>query len=284
MRKSLAFLLLLSLLLTVFTSPSFAKGRADDRGNDKGSFWYVERRGNQQPGIPAAACELLKKYDAYYIDDTVSDSGERRVLYLTFDAGYENGNVARILDALRDEGVPAAFFVLDHLITAETALVERMRAEGHLVCNHTKTHRNMCLLTEEEMATDLTALQTRYRETCHAELSPYFRFPEGRYNEATLACAQRLGYKTVFWSFGYADWDNTHQPEPRAAIKKILDNTHNGAVMLFHPTSATNAEIFPTLLREWKRQGYEFGTLDQLTGAGAAAESPGAFGTICEPR
>ena len=95
-------------------------------------------------------------------------------------------------------------------------------------------------------------------------MSKYFRFPEGRFSENALKSLQSLGYKTIFWSFAYADWDNNHQINADAAMKKILDNTHNGAIMLFHPTSRVNAEIFPKLIREWKNMGYTFGTLDDL--------------------
>ena len=224
--------------------------------------WYIKRRGIDAPRFPNEA-EKIKEYGAFYIDEGVSD--KKRVIYLTFDAGYENGNVERILDVLRDEQVTAAFFLLDNIILKNTDLVRRMTDEGHLVCNHTKNHKNLSLSTFDEISKNLRALEMIYEEKTGREMSKYFRFPEGSYSVEALKCVNSLGYKTIFWSFAYDDWDNTRQMSADKAIKKVLQNTHNGAIMLFHPTSRINAEIFPTLIKEWKKMGYSFGTLDELT-------------------
>jgi peptidoglycan-N-acetylmuramic acid deacetylase len=202
------------------------------------------------------------QYNALFIDNKVDDNN--KVIYLTFDAGYENGNVEKILDTLKKENVPAAFFLLDNIILKNTDLVIRMAEEGHLVCNHTKNHKNLSRSEESEIIENLKALEDIYRECTGRELDKYFRFPEGKYSIDALRHVNNLGYTTVFWSFAYEDWDNNKQPNTDKAIKKILDNTHNGAVMLFHPTSDTNAKILPTLIKEWKRMGYSFGTLNQL--------------------
>ena len=177
----------------------------------------------------------------------------------------KNGNTAKILDVLKEEEVPAAFFILDNIVLKNTDLVTRIANEGHLVCNHTKNHKNLCFATEDEITKNLSDLEKIYEEKCGKKMSKYFRFPEGNYSEQYLSCVQKMGYKTIFWSFAYEDWDNNRQPNPQKSIKKILENTHNGAVLLFHPTSKTNAEIFPTLISEWKKMGYVFGTLDELT-------------------
>ncbi len=227
------------------------------------SSWYVRRNGNGRPGFPTDAEELLE-YGCYYIDDGCEPAGERR-LYLTFDAGYENGNLARILDTLKAESVPAAFFVLDNIILKNTDLVLRMAEEGHLVCNHTKNHKNLASADSDTIAADLLALERIYTECTGLQMAKYFRFPEGKYSLSAVKAVQSLGYKTVFWSFGYEDWDNARQPAEDYAIKKILGNTHNGAVILLHPNSETNANILPTLIRQWRQMGYEFGTLDELT-------------------
>ena len=184
---------------------------------------------------------------------------------MTFDAGYENGNVERILDVLHEESVPGAFFLLDNIIIKNTDLVKRMASEGHLVCNHTKNHKDLTKCTSDEIRDNILALEDIYRSKTGLEMSKYFRFPEGKYSEAALKCVSDMGYKTVFWSFAYADWDNGNQPNEAAAIKKILDNTHNGAVILLHPTSGTNAKILKTLIMKWREMGYKFGTLDDIT-------------------
>ncbi len=228
--------------------------------------WSCKRCGNNQPPITDAEA-LISRYNGYSIDRSVDDTSDKRVLYLTFDLGYENGNTAKILDTLRDEGVSAAFFILDNIVLRNTELVTRMESEGHLVCNHTKSHKNICRMSKDEIAADLGALEDLCLENTGITMAKYFRFPEGRYNEEALKTVYELGYKSIFWSFAYADWDNNRQPSPEKAIKKVLENTHNGAVILLHPTSSTNAEILPTLIKEWRAQGYTFGTLDDLTTA-----------------
>lgn len=222
--------------------------------------WYVKRNGHNTPRFPSDA-ELLKEHGCYFIDN---DTSCKRI-YITFDAGYENGNVSRILDVLKDECVLAAFFVLDNIILKNTDLVMRMVDEGHLVCNHTLRHRDLSGATIDEIREDLTALEEIYEKNTGRKMSKYFRFPEGKYSLDAVMHLDALGYKTVFWSFAYEDWDNSKQMSKSKALKKVLDNTHDGAVMLFHPTSSTNADIFPDLIRSWKEMGYSFGTLDELT-------------------
>ena len=226
--------------------------------------WYIKRNGTSRPNFPKEA-EIIKEYGAYFVDDKLSDGSDVRRLYLTFDAGYENGNIEKILDVLCDESVPAAFFLLDNIILKNTDLVKRMTDDGHLVCNHTKNHKDLSSASLEEIKRDLEALENIYTDATGRSMSKYFRFPEGKYSIDALKCVQKLGYKTIFWSFGYDDWDNGRQLEAKKAIEKILSNTHNGAVILLHPTSKTNAEILPTLISEWKKMGYTFGTLDELT-------------------
>ena len=225
--------------------------------------WYIKRNKGGTPLFPSHA-EEIREYDVYYIDESAVREG-KKVIYLTFDVGYENGNVERILDALKEENISAAFFVLDNVIIKNTELVNRMFDDGHLVCNHTKDHKNLSHASKETTARNLTALEKICEEKTGKEMFKYFRFPEGSYSIESLKNVQELGYKTIFWSFAYDDWDNHRQPNTEKAIKKILENTHNGAIMLFHPTSKTNADIFQSLIQEWKCQGYTFGTLDQLT-------------------
>ncbi len=253
-KKSFLFLLIGTLILLQFSISVSA---------EDSSHWFMKRNGNKRPICPQEE-KLAEKYDAYYLDQKVSDDSDDKVIYLTFDAGYENGNVKKILDILNKEDVKAAFFVLSEPIVHHTELVKEMKETGHLVCNHTKNHKNMTKLTSEEMKKNLTDLEKLCSEYAGFDLDKYFRFPEGQFNEETLKTAQALGYKTIFWSFGYADWDNGKQPDPEKAKKLILDNTHNGEVILLHPTSQTNVTILPQLITEWKSMGYRFGTLDEL--------------------
>ena len=228
--------------------------------------WYCVRcSGNVQPSCDPTM-SFVERYGGYYIDHSHGDSDPEKVVYFTFDAGYENGNIAKILDTLKSEEVSAAFFVLSHLIESQTELICRMADEGHLVCNHTASHKDMSTVhSKEAFAAELAALEKVYTDKTGKTLAKYYRPPCGRFSEENLKFANELGYKTVFWSFAYADWDNDHQMSPAAAEKKILDNVHNGAVLLLHPTSATNAAILGNVIRKLRAQGYRFGTLDELT-------------------
>lgn len=232
-----------------------------------GTGWYCSRASEHRQPTADPALRAVEEHGGYYIDHRHTDpNADDKVVYLTFDVGYENGNVARVLDALRNEGATGAFFILGHVAESESELVRRMADEGHLVCNHTYSHRNLCGLGEGALAAELSHLEEVTRNTAGVVISKYYRPPEGKFDTAMLDEAKALGYKTVFWSFAYADWDNAKQPSAEFAKKKILDNLHNGAVILLHPTSKTNADVLGEVLREMKAQGYRFGTLDELTG------------------
>ena len=254
---------LLSVLIPLSTPAAKTPLKPSSESVDVGMRWYVKR--NSEHRIPDLPSEFsrLQEYGGYYAD---SEHPEDKTVYLTFDAGYENGNVARVLDALNEKKVPGAFFILSHFLTANPDLVRRMLDEGHLVCNHTARHHDMAKATDEEMRRELTDLEELFREKTGREIAKYYRPPEGSFKWSNLAVAKELGYDTVFWSFAYADWANDRQPSPDSAVKKIRDNIHPGAVLLLHPTSKTNAVILPYLIDLLRNDGYRFGSLDELTG------------------
>ena len=222
--------------------------------------WGLSFRQEGAAPIGNAGKDQLKAYDAAYIGDT----GEK-VLYLTFDAGYENGCTAKILDILKAHQVPAAFFLVGNYIEKNADLVRRMVSEGHTVGNHTMHHYDMSTLTDKDaFARELRDLEDLYRETTRQELAKFYRPPQGIYSEENLKMARDLGYQTVFWSLAYVDWNNDSQPSREEAFAKLLPRTHNGAVVLLHSTSQTNAEILEELLTKWKEQGYRFGTVEEL--------------------
>ena len=194
-------------------------------------------------------------------------SAAEPVLYLTFDAGYENGCTARILDTLAKHDVQAAFFLVGHYIQTNADLVRRMAAEGHTVANHTMHHPDMSTKTGSDFEKELRDLETLYREVTGGELAKFYRPPQGVYSEENLQQARDMGYRTVFWSLAYADWDNQNQPSHETAMKKLTTRVHNGAVILLHSTSETNAQILDELLTAWEQMGYRFGTLEELFNA-----------------
>jgi len=213
----------------------------------------------QTPDAPVSA-ESLRQYDAAYLGNT-----EEKVLYLTFDAGYENGHTAAILDTLKKHEVKAAFFLVGNYLQKNADLVRRMVEEGHIVGNHTMTHPNMSAISDADaFRKELAGLEDLFREVTGKERPNFCRPPQGIYSEKNLQMAKDLGYKTVFWSLAYADWDNNKQPQQDVAIQRLLTRTHNGAVILLHSTSKTNEEILDTLLTKWKEMGYRFETIDKL--------------------
>ena len=226
---------------------------------ETGSWGRSVRESGAAP-VGNAGVDQLRKYDAAYLGDP-----SEKVLYLTFDAGYENGCTAQILDTLKKHQVPAAFFLVGNYIEKNADLVRRMVAEGHTVGNHTMHHPDMSKLKDKEAFNkELRELEDLFREKTGQELPKYYRPPQGIYSESNLKMAQELGYRTVFWSLAYVDWNNDSQPTKEEAFQKLLPRTHNGAVVLLHSTSKTNAEILNELSGKWKEQGYRCGTLEGL--------------------
>lgn len=222
--------------------------------------WGLSFPEEGQTPVGNATAEFLSQYDAWYVGDT-----SRKVIYLTFDCGYENGNTEAILDALKKHNAPAAFFVVGHMVESAPDIVRRMAAEGHIVGNHTYHHYDMSKLSDEAAFNqELTSLETLYRETTGEDMPRYYRPPQGIYSECNLEMAQKLGYRTVFWSLAYVDWYQDNQPTDEQAFSKLLPRIHPGAIVLLHSTSQTNARILDTLLSKWEEMGYSFGTLDEL--------------------
>ena len=230
--------------------------------------WYCKHvRGNVQPPIDQRL-SFIEEHNAYYIDRGHNDTdADDKVIYLTFDAGYENGNVEKILDILQEQQVPAAFFILANLIVKNTDLVKRMANEGHTVCNHTSHHKDMSSWGNDAVLEEVQSLEKLYSEHIGSEMAKYYRPPEGVFSCENLDCLAENGYQTIFWSFAYPDWDNNKQMSTEKAKQIIFDNLHNGEVMLLHPTSDTNVAILADIIQEIRAQGYRFSTLDELTGA-----------------
>ncbi len=213
-----------------------------------------------QPPTGNATPEQLKEYDSYYIGDTT-----KKTIYLTFDAGFENGNTATILDALKKHNVKATFFLVGNYIKTSPDLVKRMVSEGHIVGNHTYSHPDMSSISSKEaFQKEINSLENLYESTTGKKMAKYYRPPQGKYSVENLKMAKAMGYKTIFWSLAYVDWYQDKQPTKEQAFKKLLGRIHPGAVVLLHSTSKTNATILDELLTKWEDMGYTFGTLDDL--------------------
>ena len=255
MRKRDLGILALAVLLAAGGVIFLFRGQALETGS-----WGLSFRQEGMAPVGNADAAHLSRYDAAYIGNT-----NEKVLYLTFDAGYENGSTAKILDTLKAHQIPAAFFLVGNYIEKNADLVRRMVSEGHIVGNHTMHHPDMSKLSDKDsFSKELTGLEELFRETTGQDIPKYYRPPQGIYSEENLRMAQELGYRTVFWSLAYVDWNNDAQPTAETAFSKLLPRTHDGAVVLLHSTSKTNAEILNELLTKWKDMGYRFGTVEEL--------------------
>ena len=210
-----------------------------------------------KPGVADLAAERLQKQFGALGARFLLDN--KKQLCLTFDEGYENGYSGKILDTLKEKQVHAIFFVTYDFASQNPALIKRMIAEGHVVGNHTYRHLTMDEVTRAAATEEITVLH-RYMEKNYHYKMTYFRFPKGEFSEDTLALAQELGYKSIFWSFAYADWDTQNVAEPAAALQKVTESTHPGAIFLLHAVSPTNAEILGQAIDSIRSQGYTFTT------------------------
>ena len=207
-----------------------------------------------------ATSQYLAQYNALYRADT-----QEKILYLTFDAGFENGNTAAILDALKQHNVPATFFLVGNYLETQPELVCRMVEEGHTVGNHTYSHPDMSAIADaESFRQELEKNEALYREVTGQEMPKLYRPPQGKFCESNLRMAQQLGYRTVFWSLAYVDWYVDDQPTVEQAYSKLLPRIHDGAIVLLHSTSRTNAEILDDLLTRWEEMGFTFASLEEL--------------------
>lgn len=231
--------------------------------------WGLSFQEEGKPPVANATFDELKQYDAYYAEDT-----EEKVLYLTFDCGYENGNTNTILDALKKHNAPATFFVVGNFLETSPDIVKRMVKEGHTVGNHSYHHPDMSKIsTLEAFSKELSDLETLYKKTTGEEMVKYYRPPQGKYSETNLKMAQELGYSTFFWSLAYVDWYQDNQPTKEEAFQKLLGRIHPGAIVLLHSTSSTNAQILDELLSKWEDMGYRFKPLSDLVHSSAKQDS-----------
>lgn len=229
-------------------------------GNAAAANWGLGfgQEGSQPTGN--ASPEELKKYNAYFVGDN-----SEKVIYLTFDAGFENGNTKPILEALRKHNVTATFFVVGHYLESAPELVKQMVADGHFVGNHTYHHLDMSSISSKEsFDKEMKDVETKFKEITGTELARFYRPPQGKYNTKNLEMAKEMGYHTFFWSLAYVDWYQDNQPSHEEAFDKLLKRIHPGAIVLLHSTSKTNGEILDELLTKWEEMGYTFRTLEDF--------------------
>ena len=248
-------ILIFALVLAAAAAVGVLRGTMLETGS-----WGLSFREPGTSPVGSAGVDQLQKYDAAYLGNTTE-----KVIYLTFDAGYENGCTAQILDALKKHNVSATFFLVGNYLEKNPDLVRRMVAEGHTVGNHTMHHYDMSRISDPAaFQKELEDLEKLYEQTVAEPMQKYYRPPQGIYSEENLRQAKNLDYKTVFWSLAYVDWKNDDQPTAQAAFNKLLPRIHPGAVVLLHSTSKTNAAILDELLTRWEDMGYRFAPIQEL--------------------
>lgn len=229
-----------------------------DASNDRHGWGFKRNSSHLQPEMPASITSILSRNGGYWIG-----SPNEKVVYLTFDEGYENGYTPAILDSLKANNVKAAFFVTGHYLDSQPDLVRRMVDEGHIVGNHTDTHPSLPNISDAQIKKEIQAVEQKYEKVTGRSDMKYLRPPQGEFSERTLAFTRSLGYHNIFWSMAFVDW----VPMPggsEEAYQSVMDNTHNGALILLHAVSKDNAGAMDRILKGIKAQGYAFRSLDDL--------------------
>lgn len=265
MNKSYIKLIFIALIviLTVFAVIKYSKKTIQTSSGDtlsnKKIGWGIKRNDNhEQPDLGSVNKKMIDEND-----DIAMGNSEKPYIYLSFDEGYEAGYTSKILDILKENDVKAAFFITGHYLNTQKELVKRMIDEGHIVGNHTVNHPSMPDISDEEIRSEIMKLHQAVFEEFDYEMK-YLRPPKGEFSQRTLAITKKLGYTTVMWSFAYDDWEESKQGREEYARNKILSNTHNGEVMLLHANSKDNCNILDSIIKEIKKCGYEFKTLDEF--------------------
>ena len=227
--------------------------------SNKKISWGIRRNSeHQQPDVGAENRKILEQNNGICLGNK-----EEKTIYLTFDNGYEAGYTSHILDTLKTNEVKATFFITAHYLNTATDLVQRMIEEGHIVGNHTVNHKSMPEITDEQIKEEVMKLHQAVYEKFGYEMK-YIRPPKGEFSQRSIIATNNLGYQHVMWSFAYVDWEEQKQPEEQKAQKTILDNLHNGEIILLHGNSKTNCNILDNIIKEIKSQGYEIKSLDEF--------------------
>ncbi len=245
-------------IVEVTTAPASREESADGLSNRSVS-WSFKRNSTHSPVEGYNEGVDLASFDAHYIGNT-----DEKLVYLTFDEGYENGYTSQILDTLARNEVKAAFFVTKAYVDGTPELVKRMKEEGHIVANHSATHPDMTTKSDEEFFWEIDSTRHAMEDASGYKMDMFFRPPQGKFSERTLQMTKDLGYTTMLWSMAYKDWLVDAQPGRDVAYQHVTENIHPGALILLHAVSQSNAEALDDIIKEVKSQGYSFGTIDDF--------------------
>lgn len=251
--------IVLSCILAVIPV-SAAKTDYSKYSNTKHEWYIVRKAGHEKAGGGIPAGMDLPKYRAYFQNTETKE----KVIYLSFDCGYENGYTKKILKTLKKHNAKAIFFVTKPFIESCPSIVKKMKEQGHLVGNHTSTHPSLPGRSVEEIQKEITDCANAYKKVTGFEMDPFIRPPMGEFSKRSLKVTKDLGYSTILWSMAYYDYDVNNQPGKDYVVKHFKDNYHKGALPLIHNTSRSNCEALDDVLTYLEKKKYRFGTLDEF--------------------
>lgn len=221
---------------------------------------FMKNKNHSKPFVEKEVTDLLLKYNSFYLGDP-----SKKNVYLTFDNGYENGNTATILDILKKKKVPATFFVTGHYLESASPLVKRMVKEGHIVGNHSWNHPDFTKISASRLRNELEKVRQKTKALTGQKEMLYLRPPQGSFNERSLSITKKLGYRNVFWSVAFVDWNVNNQKGWEYAYDQIMKQIHPGAIILLHAVSSDNAEALERVINDLRQKGYTFNSLDTFS-------------------
>lgn len=246
------------LLLLVCILQFSLYSQANTLNNDILAWGFRRGENHEQSTLDTASEKVINEYDGIAMGNK-----ESKFVYLTFDCGYEQGYTEKILDVLKENNVKATFFITAHYLNTASDIVKRMIEEGHIVGNHTVNHKCLPNLSDEEIKKEIMDLHNAVFEKFGYEMK-YFRPPKGEFSQRVIDIVTKLNYTTVMWSSAYDDWDNEKQNREEYGKNKILDNIHNGCVLLLHATSKDNSIILDDVIKKTREMGYEFKNINEF--------------------
>lgn len=242
------FLIILSTIFLSFTN-----------GIQKSYGWGFSKNNNHVQPYIGKYIDEIKDTDSYYVGDD-----KTKKVYLTFDAGYDNGNLEKILNILKEKEVSSTFFITGDFLNRFSDLVIKINNDGHLIGNHTWSHSNITKLSEDQIHDELNKVEIKFKEITGEDIDPFFRPPAGVFNNNSLKLVKSNGYSTIFWSVAYKDWENNKNINVNKSVDSVINHLHNGAIILLHTVSDENVEALPIIIDKIREEGYMISSLNDL--------------------
>ena len=227
--------------------------------NSNSFGWGFSKNKNHKQPYIGKYLDEIKDTNSYYVGDE-----NIKKVYLTFDAGYDNGNLEKILNTLKEKDVQATFFITGDFLNRFSDLTIKINNDGHLIGNHTWSHANITKLNKDDIFNELKKVEHKFYEITGDKIDPFFRPPAGVFNNRSLNVIKEYGYNTIFWSIAYKDWETNKTKDINVSVNSVIDNLHNGAIILLHTVSNENVIALPIIIDKIREEGYEIASLNDL--------------------